>query len=214
MDLLLITEPWADVYWNGIKLGTTPLSGPLRMASGTQRLVLRNPAFPPVELPLELTQPALRLEIPLAGQTVRVRTNVNPWGELYVDGEHVGTTPLGRPLYVSPGKHTVRISHPQLNALEQDFSAQRGEAVIVSADLAQGVLKNQSAEREHTVKSLLLLLLGGILLFSGLAAAAEEPSADLLAVDSAFVGGDYERAELLALRALQNPALRATHARG
>ena len=144
----LTTEPWADVYDKGVKLGTTPLAAPLHLAGGIQRLVLRNPAFPPVELPLNLTQKATRLDVPLARQTVRVQANVTPWGELYVDGEHVGTTPLGRPLYVSPGTHTVRISHPQLSALEQEFTAGKGDGVTVSADLAQGRLSILSRNGE------------------------------------------------------------------
>ena len=48
----------------------------------------------------------------------------------------------------------------------------------------------------------LVLLVGGPAVLH-----AQDSLPDLLAVDSAFVNGEYEKAELLALRALQNPAL-------
>jgi len=138
VDLSLTTEPWAQVFLNGVQLGTTPLGGNLRVPSGNQTLVLRNPAFPPVQVKLTLTGIHSQADIRLADYAALVRVNVEPWGELYLDGEHIGTTPLPRPLFVSPGHHSVRVSHPQLNAVQQDFQTVAGETLAVNVDLAHG----------------------------------------------------------------------------
>jgi hypothetical protein len=138
VDLLLTTEPWAQVFLNGVQLGTTPLTSALRVPSGSQTLVLRNPAFPPVQVTVNLREPKVRQEIRLADHAALVRVNVEPWGELYLDGEHIGTTPLARPLFVSPGHHTVRISHPKLAPVQQEFQIAAGETLVVNVDLTRG----------------------------------------------------------------------------
>jgi len=138
--LYLTTEPWAHVYVDGVQLGTTPLAQPLRLPAGQQEITLRNPAYPPIELPLTLEDSICYRRASLAEYVGLVRLSVVPWGELYLDGEHVGTSPLTRPLFVSPGRHTLRISHPQLAALQQDVTVAPGETLAVDADLAQSHL--------------------------------------------------------------------------
>jgi serine/threonine protein kinase len=135
VNLQLTTEPWAQIFLNGVHVGTTPLSGPLRVPGGSQTLVLRNPAFPPVQVPLNLVDVSSRVDVKLARFTALVRVNVEPWGELYLDGEHIGTTPLPHPLFVSPGHHSVRVSHPQFPAVEREFQTAAGETLAVDVDL-------------------------------------------------------------------------------
>lgn len=140
VDLFLDSEPWAHVFQNGIQLGTTPLAAPLRVPGGEQTFILRNPAFPPVQIDLDLRSAAAHEDIRLADFTALLRVAVQPWGELYLDGEHVGTTPLARPLFVSPGRHIVRISHPQLAAVQEEFLTAAGETLTVNADLLRAQL--------------------------------------------------------------------------
>lgn len=65
---------------------------------------------------------------------------MQPWGDLYIDTEHAGITPLLKPLFVSPGKHSLRISHPTLPPLEQDFSAEPGDMISFMVDLENSTL--------------------------------------------------------------------------
>jgi eukaryotic-like serine/threonine-protein kinase len=141
VNLWLTTEPWANVFLDGVQLGTTPLNSALRVPGGSQTLILRNPAFPPISLSLNLNQAESRAEVKLAEHAALLRVAVEPWGELYLDGEHLGTTPLAQPLFVSAGRHTERITHPQLAALQQDFSAAAGDTLAVTVDLAHGKMK-------------------------------------------------------------------------
>ncbi|RPH92463.1 PEGA domain-containing protein, partial [candidate division KSB1 bacterium] len=137
-NLLLITEPWAHIFIDDAQQGTTPLSEPLRLPAGRHELLLRNPAYPLVRIPLNLTQAEEQRNIRLADYSTLVRVQVEPWGELYLDGEHIGTTPLPRPLFVSPGKHTLRASHPQFSGLQRDFSAAAGETLSITMNFTTG----------------------------------------------------------------------------
>ncbi|MBU1984177.1 protein kinase [bacterium] len=149
VDLWLTTEPWAHVFCNGVQLGTTPLAAPLRVPSGEQELVLRNPAFPPVQTSLYLDRAEIRENVRLADYVALVQVNVSPWGDLYVDGELTGTTPLTGPLFVSPGTHTVRISHPQLSTIQREFAAAAGETLLVRVDLVRSEIVLSSEPKQN-----------------------------------------------------------------
>ncbi len=140
VSLWLTTEPWAHVFLNGAQLGTTPLAAPLKVPVGDLELILRNPAFPPVQVAFYVTDSLSRENVHLADYAALLRVSVLPWGDLYVDGEHAGTTPLGQPLFVSPGRHSVRVSHPQLTAVEQEFQTAAGETLDVNVDLTKSLL--------------------------------------------------------------------------
>lgn len=137
VDLLLTTEPWAHVYLHNQLLGTTPLASSLRLPSGEQSLTLRNPAFPPVELPLTLSKDT-PLNVHLNDYVTTVRARVKPWGELYVDGEHLGTTPLPQPLYITPGRHDLRVTHPNLASVQRSVNTVAGQALDLEVNLNKG----------------------------------------------------------------------------
>ena len=42
----VIVNPWADIFVDGRRVGTTPLAKPLQLAEGRHRLELKNPSFP------------------------------------------------------------------------------------------------------------------------------------------------------------------------
>jgi hypothetical protein len=144
VDLYLTTEPWAHIFYHGEQLGTTPLAEPLRLPAGDRDFVLRNPAFPPIDLDLNLSGQTMRKQVNLADYVALVKVIVKPWGEFYLDGERMGTTPLPKPLYVSPGRHMVRISHPEMNAVSQELVTVAGETLSVEADLTQNQITVRS----------------------------------------------------------------------
>jgi serine/threonine-protein kinase len=50
-------------------------------------------------------------------RAAQLRVLAQPWAEVHVDGKLVDTTPIGRPIEVTPGRHEVRFKHP--NAPDQ-----------------------------------------------------------------------------------------------
>lgn len=138
-NLNLDTTPWARVTLEGTDLGTTPLGKPLRLKSGRHIFMLRNPAFPPIQTTVEL-QADTRVNLQLADYVQHVALTVAPWGEIYLDNELIGTSPLERLLTVLPGNHTLRITHTTLPTLEKTWQAAAGDTIKFHADLTKSIL--------------------------------------------------------------------------
>jgi eukaryotic-like serine/threonine-protein kinase len=56
-----------------------------------------------------------------------LRVLASPWADVAVDGAHVETTPFAKPVSLSPGKHWVRLTHPDAPPVERDVTIVRGE---------------------------------------------------------------------------------------
>ncbi|MGD8377089.1 MAG: serine/threonine-protein kinase [Acidobacteriota bacterium] len=74
--------------------------------------------------------------VPLAaGRDGYVKVVAYPWAEIYVDGEHVGTTPTDRALRLPAGSHRVRLSHPELPEYEGTLRVTAGSFQRLRVDL-------------------------------------------------------------------------------
>jgi len=60
-QLLVIADPWAEVFVDGQRIETTPFSSPLRLRSGRRYLELRGPYFKAVRQMLDLVPGELRV---------------------------------------------------------------------------------------------------------------------------------------------------------
>jgi eukaryotic-like serine/threonine-protein kinase len=128
-------QPWAHVYHRGRYLGTTPMRQPVRLPVGKQTLSFVNSSLPRIEHEFDLSSGTSRIEISLADYVVTLDVHVQPWGEVFVDGESFGTTPLPQPLFFSPGTHTLRITHTNLPSVEKSFDAPAGDTIRAAVDL-------------------------------------------------------------------------------
>jgi serine/threonine protein kinase len=147
VDLYLTTEPWAHIYAHGMKIATTPLEKPLRLPSGEQILTIKNPAFPDLNLPFKLSAVTHTENVRLAEYTTLIKLDVHPWGECYVDGEHTGTTPLAKPLSITPGRHSLRFTHPAYAALTRDIQAVAGATIYIHVDFSKGEFVLNGADK-------------------------------------------------------------------
>ncbi len=133
-DLFLDSTPWARVSLEGVEFGITPLGAPVRLPEGRHVVLLRNPAYPPIQVSVELRQDT-RTTVSLDRYVQHLDVSVEPWGDVYIDGERIGTTPLNRMPVVLPGDHSLRITHPSLPAIESDWQAAAGETLSIRANL-------------------------------------------------------------------------------
>jgi hypothetical protein len=63
-----------------------------------------------------------------------ISVNAVPWAEVWIDGRHVGDTPLGD-FAVAAGRHAVTLRHPQLGEKQQQAIVRVGASTAISADL-------------------------------------------------------------------------------
>ncbi|MBL0060711.1 MAG: serine/threonine protein kinase [bacterium] len=147
-ELHLDTNPWAHVTLSGADLGTTPFSSPLKLKRGPHVFMLRNPAFPPILASIDLTGNAHK-EIVLAEYVQHIELTVEPWGDVYLDNEHIGTTPLNRLITVLPGSHSIRITHSTLPDVSKTWQAVAGDTIKLHANLQTSELAVRTVGDNH-----------------------------------------------------------------
>jgi serine/threonine-protein kinase len=64
-----------------------------------------------------------------------VRIVARPWAEVYLDGELVDTTPIGRPLQVTPGKHFLTFRHPSAPDEQRAIKIAAGQTVFIDVSM-------------------------------------------------------------------------------
>ena len=122
-----------EVRENGKLLGTSDTDR-IMLAAGRHELQLSNEtlgyhATRAVQVPSGKLA-TVNVELP---QGV-ININAAPWAEVYIDGRHVGETPIGN-LAVAIGPHEVVFRHPQLGEKRQAVSVTLNVPVRVSVDM-------------------------------------------------------------------------------
>lgn len=140
LAVLIDVEPWASVMLRGMKLGTSPFTHPLKLPPGVHWLSFDNTELPRVELPISIEREGQLVRVRLAEHLAVVEVIAHPWGFVKVDGESRGATPLKRPLYLTPGRHQVRLSHPEFNEILRDIEVTGGDTLQISVDMDRSAM--------------------------------------------------------------------------
>jgi len=132
--LLVLVEPWAKVRLDGVDIGETPLAE-LSVEAGTHDIVLSNPDR------IGVIRKTVTVEAG-ASSTFRysfddkgsLRVIASPWADVYVDGEHVGQTPMAD-LELPVGSHTVRFTHPDLGEKTKVIDVHAGAPASLKVEM-------------------------------------------------------------------------------
>jgi serine/threonine protein kinase len=111
-SVLITSTPWAKVYIDNVFIGETPLSNPLTLVAGKHSVMFMHPSFEPIIKTITV-QPHKQLQ--LAGNFIEnagyLKCIASPWAEVYIDEQYKETTPLEKPIVLSPGLHHVRFKN-------------------------------------------------------------------------------------------------------
>lgn len=108
-------EQWASITIDHTSYGVTPTLSPIELSTGEHQIVLTNDQFPSpvVETVIVKLKDSQRLHIDLLDYFGVLRVlAVNPWAEIFVDGESQGQTPLAKPIILSFGEHVIELRNP------------------------------------------------------------------------------------------------------
>jgi len=64
-----------------------------------------------------------------------LRVVVTPWADVFVDGQHIDTTPFAHPIPLSPGTHYVTLMHPNAPMQKRAVSIAPGETALLDATM-------------------------------------------------------------------------------
>jgi serine/threonine-protein kinase len=127
-ELLIHCLPWADVYVNGNKIDTTPLKEAILLQAGGYTLKLSHPQYPAYSREITiLPEKQLNISVDLDTLFGYMDCKIYPWGEIQVDGETKGQTPLNSPIILTPGRHLLTIVNPQYDKFEETINIIRGD---------------------------------------------------------------------------------------
>ena len=124
-----------DVFEEGTLLGTSR-SSRILVQAGRHALQLVNEQFNFREMRQVRVEAGTVLRIPVEMPEAIVQVNASPWAEVWVDGKHVGQTPIGR-LSLAIGSHEVVFRHPKLGEKRMTAFVKAGATTRVTADLRQ-----------------------------------------------------------------------------
>ena len=105
-------------------------SGP-GLALVTARVPAPRPASLPARSAAEPTRPA---PAPVAAASGTVNVNALPWAEVWLDGRHIGETPLAN-VKTSVGTHEILLRHPELGDVRQTVSVRSGQPTRVTVSM-------------------------------------------------------------------------------
>ncbi len=109
--------PWAEVWVDGQSIDTTPLHKPIELSPGRHQIELRNPEFPPYVETVEIAAGETRqLTVNLRQLVGYLDLKVVPWAKIFLNNRYIETTPLPKPLPLSPGTYLLRLENPAFPA--------------------------------------------------------------------------------------------------
>ncbi len=136
--LIVHTSPWAEVYLNGTRYGTTPHLEPISCEAGDISLTFDNPGFPPITFDTTIiAEDTTIVHISLASRVGTISLTVIPWAHVFIDDVPLGDTPLGRPVYLSPGMHEIRLNHPEFGIYRNEFIISPGQVREVAVNMVE-----------------------------------------------------------------------------
>ncbi len=87
------------------------------------------------------TQNAEAVATPLYGlplvpeQAGMLRAVARPWAHLFIDGQHVATTPFAEPIPLAAGRHHVRFEHPRAPDEHREIAITAGQHVFLDVEM-------------------------------------------------------------------------------
>jgi serine/threonine-protein kinase len=128
--LRVTSDPRAIVFLDQDSIGVTPFENFIDVASGDRQLCLRSPGWPEVCKTVTVApEETLNVHISLWQEVGYLVVEVAPWGEIWIDGAYVDTTPLQRPLVIAPGDHVLEVRHPTLGGRFERITAAAGDTL-------------------------------------------------------------------------------------
>jgi hypothetical protein len=141
-QLVILTDHPATVEVDGVEVGHTPLSKPLRVASGSHVVAVEAPGFlgsrREVTLAGQLTETiAMAMQPTDTRMAQLVVTTAIPGAEVVVNGKRVGATPLPASVAVPPGKVNVELQRAGYVTSAQTIALDEGARGELTFSLAE-----------------------------------------------------------------------------
>ncbi len=131
-QLAVDIRPYAEVYIDGERVGVSPFNKPLTYPEGEHTIKLVHPDYP-VYSDLFKINPGetTRIRVSLESTIGYIRCRVLPWGNVFVNDDFKGQTPLPEKdlIRVAPGPVRLVIKHPDYRDVDTTFTISKGDTL-------------------------------------------------------------------------------------
>jgi len=128
-------KPWANVLLDSIIIDTTPFKEPYKILVGKYSLQLQHPEYPQYKSTITISEnDTFNININLDNLVGYFICNVFPWGDIYINNDYKGQTPLNRPIILNPGRHILEVKNP-------GYENHKNEIEIVKSDTLKMTVK-------------------------------------------------------------------------
>ncbi|MFZ1292488.1 MAG: serine/threonine-protein kinase [Melioribacteraceae bacterium] len=135
-ELYVKCYPWAKVYLNNKFIETTPLTKNISTKSGNYLLTLIHPDYPKFSDSVKITNEKLTfIEVNLDTLFGYFDCQIYPWGEIYINGEKKGVTPLQFPIKLFEGNYKLTLKNPQFSNIETTIKVSKNDTLIMKFNM-------------------------------------------------------------------------------
>lgn len=128
--LFVECSPWAEVFVDGERIETTPMGKPLTLTEGDHMVKLVHPDFPPYSSVVRIDHGKVtNVRVSLESLMGYIRCLVFPWGNVYINGDFKGQTPIRELVRVVPGFVRMTIKNPNYRDIDTTFNIQKGDTL-------------------------------------------------------------------------------------
>ncbi len=136
--ILFAGDAGTRVSLDGRTLGELPLNSPVRIAAGIHAVVFTRQFFEPSVRTITVGGgEELRVTADFLATAGHIRCTAVPWAEISVDDVYRETTPIDRPIMVSPGTRRLRFHHPSFRDTTRTVVVAPRETLSVSVDFTR-----------------------------------------------------------------------------
>jgi serine/threonine-protein kinase len=128
--------PWADVVVDSNKIQNS--NGYVSLKPGMHKIELLNPGYPIYSTDINLEPSEIKyFKIHLDTLFGYLQCKVFPWGEVFIDGKHVGQTPFFKPFILNPGNHYLSVHNPEYEIVNKSLFIVKNETLHFEINLEQ-----------------------------------------------------------------------------
>jgi serine/threonine-protein kinase len=139
-ELFVKCFPWAKIYLNNNYLETTPLSKNLELAAGSYLLTLVHPDYPKYSDSVIISKEKLSfIEVNLDTLFGFLECQVYPWGDLFINGEKKGTTPLENSIKLCEGTYKLELKNPKFSGVQLPIKISRNDTLRIRINMESGI---------------------------------------------------------------------------
>jgi hypothetical protein len=132
-----ITKPeQADVILDGRSIGRSPQS--LDVSQGTHRLELRMEGYQPVSRSINVPAPNNMIDVIMSELPPGIVIfEINPYAELWINGELVEKDAVHKEISLKPGTYSIELRHPHYGTKTYTIEVKSGETITKQYNLSE-----------------------------------------------------------------------------